>query len=172
MDIAELRREALRKVVTSFGGFAKVVSSKNLSPSQASYLSQLTSKDSAASFGEKSARNWEQRLGLPINTLVTPELTQHQIESTAIVVEEAKRRYVVTHAAGAGKSNVSARAIAIQLGKMIASADSISRKVIPSLLAELAEHPEDAEMIGLKLEALMTAGNEEIKQPTSKRMGT
>lgn len=43
-------------------GFARVVERFGLTPSQASYLSQLTAQDSTASFGERAAKNWEERL--------------------------------------------------------------------------------------------------------------
>lgn len=74
MDLEEARREALREYVRSNGGHAKVVGKYGLTPSQASYLSQLVTAGSSASFGEKSAANWEQRLKMPVGTLVQPNL--------------------------------------------------------------------------------------------------
>lgn len=72
MDISELRRQTLRAEVARLGGFASVVKAYGLTQSQGSYLSQLTAADSTASFGEKSAKNWEQRLRLPSGILVSP----------------------------------------------------------------------------------------------------
>lgn len=70
-DAAEARKDALRKFLQENGGFARVVATFGLTQSQASYLSQLTAQDSTASFGEKSAKNWEDRLricgGLLVN---------------------------------------------------------------------------------------------------------
>lgn len=67
-----MRRQALRVFVRDAGGHASVVRKFNLTQSQASYLSQLTAEGSAASFGERSARNWEERLRLPAGSLVRP----------------------------------------------------------------------------------------------------
>jgi SOS-response transcriptional repressor LexA len=72
MTHIEDRRNALRSFIAKHGGFAAVATKFNLSQSQASYLSQLTTKDSTASFGERSAKNWEERLGLPEDTLIRP----------------------------------------------------------------------------------------------------
>lgn len=72
MTHIEERRNALRSFIAKHGGFAAVATKFNLSQSQASYLSQLTAKDSTASFGERSAKNWEERLGLPEGTLIRP----------------------------------------------------------------------------------------------------
>lgn len=60
----EARREALRAFVADNGGHARVVAKYRLSASQASYLSQLITENSTASFGERSAKNWEDRLGI------------------------------------------------------------------------------------------------------------
>ena len=72
MTHIEDRRNALRSFIANHGGFAAVATKFNLSQSQASYLSQLTTKDSTASFGERSAKNWEERLGLLEGTLIRP----------------------------------------------------------------------------------------------------
>jgi len=69
-DAAEARKAALRKFLQDNGGFAKVVATFGLTQSQASYLSQLTAQDSTASFGEKSAKNWEDRLRIDGGLLV------------------------------------------------------------------------------------------------------
>ena len=68
----ETRRDALRSFVRGAGGYAKVVREYALSPSLASYLSQLTAEGSLASFGERSAANWESRLRLAKGSLVRP----------------------------------------------------------------------------------------------------
>ncbi|KQO38168.1 phage repressor protein [Acidovorax sp. Leaf84] len=47
-----------------------MVSAFGLTQSQASYLSQLTAQESTASFGERSAKNWEERLRIPGGLLV------------------------------------------------------------------------------------------------------
>lgn len=69
-DTTEARRDALRQVVADNGGFAKVVEKFRLTQAHASYLSQLTAKESVAAFGERSAGNWEKRLKLPDGVLV------------------------------------------------------------------------------------------------------
>lgn len=73
MDVEELRRERLRTFVKNEGGHAKVVQKFRLTPSQGSYLSQLIAPGAAASFRERSAANWEERLRLPAGTLVRPD---------------------------------------------------------------------------------------------------
>lgn len=70
LNPTEARKDALRKFLQENGGFAKVVSTYGLTQSQASYLSQLTAQDSTASFGEKSAANWEERLRIGNGILV------------------------------------------------------------------------------------------------------
>lgn len=70
--MADERKEVLRGFLASNGGHAAVVAKFNLTQSQASYLSQLTAKDSTASFGERSAKNWEGRLKMPNMSLVQP----------------------------------------------------------------------------------------------------
>lgn len=77
MSQAEERRQILRKFVADNGGHAAVVREFRLTQSQASYLSQLITADSVASFGETSAKNWEERLKLPKNILVKPDLQDH-----------------------------------------------------------------------------------------------
>ena len=69
MDISEQRRQALRAVVARLGGYAAVVKKFGLTAAQGSYLSQLTAADSSASFGERSAANWEKRLRLAAGSL-------------------------------------------------------------------------------------------------------
>lgn len=72
MNVTEARKEVLRGFLASNGGHAAVVAKFNLTQSQASYLSQLTAKESTASFGELSAKNWEVRLRIPSMSLVQP----------------------------------------------------------------------------------------------------
>lgn len=72
MSQADERRQLLRKFVADRGGHAAVVRDFRLTQSQASYLSQLITPESVASFGETSAKNWEERLKLPSNYLVKP----------------------------------------------------------------------------------------------------
>lgn len=62
VNIQDARRDRLGKWVTAHGGHAEVVVKYGLTPSDASYLSQLVN---GYSFGERSARNWEARLKLP-----------------------------------------------------------------------------------------------------------
>lgn len=69
-DVTEARKIALRLFLVEHGGFARVVEKYGLTQSQASYLSQLTAQDSAASFGERSAKNWEERLKITDGRLV------------------------------------------------------------------------------------------------------
>lgn len=84
-DSTEARKDALRKFLQDNGGFAKVVSTYGLTQSQASYLSQLTAQDSTSSFGEKSARNWEDRLRIDDGRLVNAGRPPVQAE-TAIAI--------------------------------------------------------------------------------------
>ena len=81
MTHIEDRRNALRSFIAKQGGFAAVVTKFNLSKSQASYISQLTAKNSTSAFGEKSAKNWEDRLGLPENALIRPPPPNVESES-------------------------------------------------------------------------------------------
>lgn len=69
MNPQEQRRQALRAFVLANGGHAAVTKKYELKPSHATYLSQLTTPESTASFGERSAANWEARLKLPPGTL-------------------------------------------------------------------------------------------------------
>jgi SOS-response transcriptional repressor LexA len=64
MDKSELRRQKLRKLVEESGEHAEFVRRHNLSPSEASYLSQIVN---GYSFGERSAEKWRERLRLPSN---------------------------------------------------------------------------------------------------------
>jgi hypothetical protein len=70
MDATDLeqdrRREVLRAWVLANGGHQAVVSKRRLSPSQASYLSQVVN---GYSFGPRAARAMEQRLGMPARHL-------------------------------------------------------------------------------------------------------
>jgi len=72
--VEDARREVLRGFVRDQGGYARVVQAFRLTPSQGSYLSQLIARDSAASFGERSAKNWEERLKLRPGVLVRPDM--------------------------------------------------------------------------------------------------
>ena len=69
-DSTETRKNVLRKFLQEHGGFARVVERYGLTQSQASYLSQLTAQDSTASFGERAAKNWEERLKIQDGRLV------------------------------------------------------------------------------------------------------
>jgi len=66
MNIQTLRRQLLSWGVTAIGVHAAVVTKFGLTPSEASYLSQVVN---GYSFGEKSARNWETKLRLPAKFL-------------------------------------------------------------------------------------------------------
>jgi SOS-response transcriptional repressor LexA len=69
-DSTEARKNVLRNFLQEHGGFARVVERYGLTQSQASYLSQLTAQDSTASFGERAAKNWEERLRIQDSRLV------------------------------------------------------------------------------------------------------
>lgn len=73
MDATDLeqdnRREFLRRWVAAKGGQAEVARQFRLTPSQASYLSQILG---GYSFGARSARGWEKRLGMPPRMLELP----------------------------------------------------------------------------------------------------
>ncbi len=70
----QARREALRAFVRDNGGHARVVEKFKLTPSQASYLSQLITENSVAAFGERSAINWEDRFKIRDKRIVNAGL--------------------------------------------------------------------------------------------------
>jgi len=72
-SLTEARRLALRRFVAHEGGHAVVVAKFKLTSSNASYLSQLISKDSKKAFGENSARSWQARLHMGGDFLLHPE---------------------------------------------------------------------------------------------------
>jgi SOS-response transcriptional repressor LexA len=74
MDMEEMRREVLRGLVKAEGGYARFVQKHRLTPSQGSYLSQLIADGAVASFKERSASNWEERLRLRSGTLTRPDV--------------------------------------------------------------------------------------------------
>lgn len=65
--MTEIRRENLRAVVEKNGGVTKV--SKVLGYTNASFLSQQIGPNPTREITEKSARAYEQKLGLPVGTL-------------------------------------------------------------------------------------------------------
>jgi hypothetical protein len=71
-DQTEARRAALRRIVSREGGNTAVAKKYNLSPSRVSYLSQLIARGSTAPFGDRSARNWQDLLGLQGDPLLHP----------------------------------------------------------------------------------------------------
>lgn len=73
-ELTEARREALRRFVDGAGGYSKVAVKYGLTPSHMSYLSQLIAKGSSAPLGERSARNWQQRLRMEGDPLLHPPL--------------------------------------------------------------------------------------------------
>lgn len=58
----EARRQRLREWLQTHGGHARVVAERRLTPSQASYVSQVVN---GYSFAGRAARNMETRLGMP-----------------------------------------------------------------------------------------------------------
>ncbi|MCR6480970.1 hypothetical protein NU688_32770 [Variovorax sp. ZS18.2.2] len=72
-DLIEARRAALRRFVTKEGGNTAVIKKYNLDPSRRSYLSQLIARDSTAPFGDRSARKWQELLGLQGDPLLYPQ---------------------------------------------------------------------------------------------------
>jgi hypothetical protein len=71
--LTDARREALRQFVAQEGGHAAVVAKFKLTSSNASYLSQIISKDSTKPFGETSARRWQVRLRMQADHLLHPD---------------------------------------------------------------------------------------------------
>lgn len=68
----ERRRVVLRAWIKANGGHAAVVEKRRLTPSQASYLSQVVN---GYSFASRAARNMEERLGMPAKHLDAPSTT-------------------------------------------------------------------------------------------------
>ncbi len=60
----ERRRVRLREWLRARGGHAEVVRARNMTGSQASFLSQVVN---GYSFGSRAARSMEERLGMPPN---------------------------------------------------------------------------------------------------------
>jgi hypothetical protein len=92
MDRSELRRKALRAFVMQQGGYAAVVKKFKLTASQSSYLSQLTTEDSSASFGERSAKNWELRLRLQPGSLTGQDRSDGVVEPKDVIVRKPSLR--------------------------------------------------------------------------------
>lgn len=88
MNTQERRRAALVAWIAKRGGHARVVGEFRLSTSQASYLSQIVN---GYTFGEKAARNWEERLRLPPNWLDQTEvgIDLSDVPQRPITIEEA-----------------------------------------------------------------------------------
>lgn len=61
-NIQDKRRRRLGAWVEQHGGAAQVVRDRKLSASSVSYISQVVA---GHSFGEKAARGWEKKLGMP-----------------------------------------------------------------------------------------------------------
>ncbi|MDO8251430.1 MAG: hypothetical protein Q7T78_17155 [Rhodoferax sp.] len=159
MTHIEDRRNVLRSFIARQGGFAAVVAKFKLSQSQASYLSQLTAKDSTASFGEKSAKNWEARLGLPVDTLVRP-FAKNSTASQTPNIEPST--------AGAVPSLAETLA---QLGRVIAASDKLTRAQIKPILDQLLETPEQAAELGRRLEATIALTPGPVNAPHPPLLG-
>lgn len=95
-DVTEARKTALRLFLAEHGGFARVVEKYGLTQSQASYLSQLTAQDSSASFGERSAKNWEERLKIYDGRLVNAGLRSVQLPTAALTPSPAPGAPAIT----------------------------------------------------------------------------
>ena len=141
MTHIEDRRNALRSFIAKQGGFAAVTAKFKLSQSQASYLSQLTAKNSVASFGEKSAKNWEHRLGLSADVLVRPSAENDNSIANASLAS------ALPHPAPTRADTLT------QLGQVIAASDKLTRAQIKPILDQLLETPEQAAELGARLEA-------------------
>lgn len=84
-DIATRRRDALRAVVQQKGGVSKV--SKLLGYSNPSFISQMVGPTPTREISEKTARKFEETLGLPLGILdgteVEPAATEPAADSQA-----------------------------------------------------------------------------------------
>lgn len=87
----ETRRERLRQWVAACGGHAEVCRTRRLTKSQASYLSQIMN---GYSFGPRSARGWESRLGMSQRYLESgdrPEAIVPVLDDAARIVDAILR---------------------------------------------------------------------------------
>ena len=142
MDKTEARRNALRKVVVENGGYAATVTKHNLTNSQASYLSQITAAESTASFGERSAKNWEERLRLPQGMLESPLASQDAaLDISELTPSPQPGRAVVrvpllanSGAMGNGQEALSGD---VMVGTLTLSRDWVEQRVRPSSLEAL-----------------------------------
>lgn len=143
MDNTEARRNELRKVITENGGHASTVAKYGLTTSQASYLSQIAAAESVASFGEKSARNWELRLRLPRGQLEFAGLNASQASTNVMELSPSPAPGVaVIHVpllANAGSMGDGQESFCgdVMIGQLTLSRDWVEQRIKPTSLQAL-----------------------------------
>lgn len=85
-DLTQARREAFCRYIAARGGRRAVIAANSLTVSEVSYLSQLIGVNAKTVFGERAAKNWEQRLGMQGNPLLFPHETRlaHPAEPASV----------------------------------------------------------------------------------------
>lgn len=82
MDVYRTRRENLRRLAVEWGGPTSLA--KKLGHSNGSYLAQLIGPNPSREVSEKTARDIEQRLGLPLGWCDTEHSGQSQPDDTQL----------------------------------------------------------------------------------------
>lgn len=129
------RRDKLRAWVAANGGHAAVVEKRRLTPSQASYLSQVVN---GYSFASRAARNMEARLGMP----------QRYLDSQDAFAP-------VTLQTSSDPPTVAATLQ--RLGDLLQEADPKTRDMVAQLLMRYAQDPADGARIAQAIELLLQA---------------
>ena len=119
-ELTEARRAALRCFIDGAGGYSKVAAKYGLTPSHMSYLSQLIAKGSTAPLGERSARNWQERLKMDGDPILHPPLNP-QVAAAA--------------------TPVPLQAVIDRLAEILQAMPSDQREVIASVIGAFARKP-------------------------------
>lgn len=94
-ELTERRRDTLKQIVDQRGGVSKIA--KQLGYSNPSFMSQMIGPNPTREITEKTARKFEEKLGLPKGTLdgalppPTPVPAQAEPNDTALLVAEVIR---------------------------------------------------------------------------------
>jgi hypothetical protein len=118
-ELTEARRAALRRFIDDAGGYGKVAARYGLTPSHMSYLSQLIARGSTAPLGERSARNWQQRLMLEGDPILHPPLNSESATTTPIPLQ----------------------AVIERLAELLCAVPSDQREVIASVMGAFTRKP-------------------------------
>jgi hypothetical protein len=132
-ELTEARRAALRRFIDGEGGYGKVAAKYGLTPSHMSYLSQLIAKGSSAPLGERSARNWQERLKIEGDPILHPPLDPQ-----------------------GGAAAVSLQTVIDRLAQFLQAVPSDQREVIASVIGAFARKP--LPELGTALVTLLDSG--------------